>query len=235
MTPSDGAAGLREPLPRLPDLSGIRRQPQSALPARFREKGLERGAADAQRRVEQTFTLRRQEHVEQDEQGRRLVRELADAALGRVQAHLQSVERQSVADRDGQLAVDHELPLRQLPQRLHHVREIARQRLARLGPELDLLPRPERQAAKAVPFRLEMPAGLVRKTVDEPRFHRRRPGRDRQTGETGLPANPCPRGETDACAHTLYAHNQEGNSLARPEFSTLPPPKGSDWDCHASV
>jgi len=49
------------------------------------------------------------EQVEQDEQGGDFSRELADAAFGRMEAHLQRVERQAVAHGDGDLAIEDEV------------------------------------------------------------------------------------------------------------------------------
>ena len=53
-----------------------------------------------------------------------------------------------------------------------HFGEIAPERLARFRPEIDLVARAEREAAKAIPFRLELPAELLGQLGDELRLHR---------------------------------------------------------------
>ncbi len=77
-------------------------------------------------------------------------------------AHLQRVEGERVADGNRQLAVDHERVRLEAGQHGHDFGEIAPERLARFRPELDLVARAKGEATEPVPFRLELPAGLVR-------------------------------------------------------------------------
>ena len=100
-------------------------------------------------------------------------RELGDAARGGMQAHLQGVEGKLPGDRDRQLAVEHETLARQRKDKLDDFGEVAPERLARFGEKLGLAGVPESEAAKAVPFRLELPARLVGQRVDRARLHRR--------------------------------------------------------------
>jgi hypothetical protein len=90
-----------------------------------------------------------------------------------VQPHLQRVERECLANRDGELAVEDEAARRQSTQHRRHFREIARQRLSRFGAQIHLVAGAEGKAPKPVPFGLELPARLLRQFVDEPRLHRR--------------------------------------------------------------
>ena len=56
--------------------------------------------------------------------------------------------------------------------RLDDLGKIAAERLARLGEQLDLVVGAEREAAKAVPLRLELPARPLGQRLDELRLHR---------------------------------------------------------------
>ena len=185
MTPSSEPPALASHLRRFRRLAGVGRKPQPRGFVEGAEERLQRLAAGAERLAQQDFVVRRHQAVEQDQDRRGLDRELADAALGRVQAHLQGVEGQRVAVRDRELAVEHEAVGRKRAQHRRDLGEVARQRLAGFRPEIDLVAGPEGEAAEAVPFRLELPAGLARQIVDELRLHRRRADRNRQRGEAG--------------------------------------------------
>ena len=130
--------------------------------------------------MQKRFAAWCREQVEQYQDGRGLDGELFDAALRRVQPHLQRVERECLADRDDKLAVEDEAARLQPAQYRCHLWEIAAQRLSRFGAQLEPVPGAECQTAEPVPFRLELPARLVRQIVDEPRLHRRQVQRERQ-------------------------------------------------------
>jgi hypothetical protein len=57
-----------------------------------RENAFERGSTFGQGRVHQALAVRSHQHVEQNEDGRRLAGKLEHAALGRMQRRLQQVE-----------------------------------------------------------------------------------------------------------------------------------------------
>jgi hypothetical protein len=138
-----------------------------------RKKGLESRAALQQRRLQKSFAVGRREQVEHEQDGRRLGGELFYAAFRRVQPHLQRVERECLADRDGELAVEDEAARLQSPQCRYHLREVAPQRLSRFGPQIHFVAGTEGEAPEPVPFGLELPARLLWQFVDEPRLHRR--------------------------------------------------------------
>jgi hypothetical protein len=62
----------------------------------------------------------------------------------------------------GMLAVNHQPPERRVAHGCHNFRKIARQRLAGFGLQHDRIARLEGEAAEAVPFGFELPAGLLR-------------------------------------------------------------------------
>ena len=127
----------------------------------------------AQRKIDERMTLVVREQVECDEQARRLFGELAHAARGRMNALEQRVEREGVAFRNHDLAVEHELLRLQLADRLGYFREIARQRLAGFRLQLDRVAVAKREAAKSVPFRLVLPLRPARDFADGHRLHGR--------------------------------------------------------------
>src|SRR5947209_10791341 len=102
-----------------------------------------------------------------------------------METELERVEGQYAADRDDELAVDHEPLRRHLPHRLDYLGEVTPQRPARLGHERHLVPVAEGEAAEAVPFGLELPAFALRQRVDQLRLHRRKSGLDGESGESG--------------------------------------------------
>ena len=90
-----------------------------------------------------------------------------------MEAHLQRIERQRIAELNDQFAVDGQAVDGKAMQRRHHVGKEPGQRLARPALELDLLASLEGQTAETIPFRLELPAGAVRQVGNELGFHGR--------------------------------------------------------------
>ena len=113
-----------------------------------------------------------EEQVEGDERRRDLGRELAHAALRRVQARLHRVEVELPAARDHDLAVERGVGRQQLAERAQ-LREVAEQRAPVARPERELAAVVLEHAAKAVPLRLVAPARLCRQLRDELGLHRR--------------------------------------------------------------
>src|SRR5690606_24238244 len=101
------------------------------------------------------------EDVEGHEHGRRFTRQLAHPALGRMQAKLQSVERDRAGRDDQQLAVEDELAGFQPGEHGFDFREVSTQWLARFRPELDIIAGADGNAAKAIPLGLILPALAV--------------------------------------------------------------------------
>ena len=85
-------------------------------------------------------------------------RQLGDARSGRMQPQLQRGERQDVAHRQDQLAVEDETRLVERQESFGHLGEIARQRLARLAHQFDRIALAEGEAPESVPLGLELPA-----------------------------------------------------------------------------
>jgi hypothetical protein len=111
------------------------------------------------------------------------VRKTKDAALGRVQAHLQRIERQLAVRRDDELAIEHELGVRERAEVREHFREEAGEGFARLGLDFNLSARAERQAPEAVPFGFELPAArILGQLRHEQGFHRAQRERNTQFG-----------------------------------------------------
>ena len=75
---------------------------------RFLVKGFECGATLAERRFDQALAFRVEQHVEQNEESGGLLGELLDPGLGGMNAHLQSIEGKRIADRYGELSIEHE-------------------------------------------------------------------------------------------------------------------------------
>ena len=99
------------------------------------------------------------------------MRELANAAFGGMQAHLQRIEGKHVPLRDRQLAVEREWIERYIAQSGDNFGEVTCERLAALGAQIDFGPGAERQAAEAIPFRFELPARFIGQRGDQMRFH----------------------------------------------------------------
>src|SRR6185312_8136142 len=104
------------------EVARIGRQTQARLLADRGVERLERGAPLAERRGDEALSGAVGEYVEGDEARRRLARQLLDAALRRMEAHLQAVERQGIALRHDELAVENELPRREGGQARGHFR-----------------------------------------------------------------------------------------------------------------
>jgi hypothetical protein len=85
---------------------------------------------------------------------------------------VQRIEGERVADLDRKFAVEQEALDRERAQERDDVREIAPERLARFGAEIDRVAGAGGETAEPVPFRLELPARAVRQRVHELRFHR---------------------------------------------------------------
>src|SRR5262249_38840503 len=90
---------------------------------------------------------------------------------GRVNALEQVIERERAPAWHNDLAVEHELTCGNRPGARNHVREVARQRLAGLGLQLDFLAAAKHEAAKAVPFRFVLPLRPDRNGIDRGRLH----------------------------------------------------------------
>ena len=89
-----------------------------------------------------------------------------------MQPRLQRIEGKPPVQLDDQFAVDDKSLERRVEQRRHNFGKKAAQGLARLSLQLDRAALLESQAAKAVPFRLELPsARFVRKRLRGPRLH----------------------------------------------------------------
>ena len=113
-----------------------------------------------------------EQQVEGDEDRRDLGRELADAALGRVQPHLHRVEVEHAVAGDHDLAVERGVGREQVAER-RQLGEVAQQRAAVPRPERELAAVVLEHAAEAVPLRLVLPAVAGRQLADELGLHRR--------------------------------------------------------------
>src|SRR6185437_4826836 len=113
------------------------------------------------------------EQIEHDVHRRRLVRQFVDAACRWMYSLEQRIERQRLAVRYDELAVEHELLCSKSSQRCHDLREVARQRLARFRSQLHLCAIAKRDAAKAIPLGLVFPFRSRWKLGDGLRLHRR--------------------------------------------------------------
>src|ERR1700730_8602853 len=102
------AATLLEPALRFHDIARKGRKPYGVLATNRLKKAVESSPALYQWCLQKAFTVWRREQVEQDQDSRRFGGELLDAAFRRVQTHLQRLERECLADRDGELTVEDE-------------------------------------------------------------------------------------------------------------------------------
>ncbi len=121
--------------------------------------------------------------VEQHQLRRRFARQPADPRCRRMKPHLQGSERQRLAYRQHQFAIEHEALLLQREQCLDDLREITPQRLSRFRHQRNVLAIAEREAAKAIPLGFELPALTLRNPGGKLGFHRRGIERDRHVGE----------------------------------------------------
>src|SRR5262249_55081334 len=108
--------------------------------------------------------------VEGDEPGRRLRRQLPNAALGRMQPHLQEGEPEPAPLLADDLAVARGVRRKRLAE-LAQLREVAEQRPAVTAPQRELVAVVLEHAAEAVPLRLVLPAVAERQLVHELGFH----------------------------------------------------------------
>jgi hypothetical protein len=106
-----------------------------------------------------------EEEVERHEVGRNLGRELAHAALRRMEAHLQRVEVERPVALDDDLPVDRRVRFQFLSERLE-LREIAEEGAPVTAPEMQLPRHVLQDPAKAVPFRFVLPAVRLGQLVD---------------------------------------------------------------------
>src|SRR5487761_1253745 len=101
-----------------------------------------------------------------------------------MQPGLQRIEREGVADWNGELAIDNKPCGRKCGKLRDNLWKIARQSFARLGSKLDFIAGAKRHASKAVPLWFELPSRLARQFTHEPRFHRTRREWYRQPGDS---------------------------------------------------
>ena len=101
---------------------------------------------------------------------RRFARQLADAALGRMQAQLQALER---AAGDDELAIEHEVVLGDLLDTSGDLGKVALERLLVFRLQVNAAAAPMREAAEAIVLRLILPPSARRQLVDGLGFHRR--------------------------------------------------------------
>jgi hypothetical protein len=127
-------------------------------------------AAILDRQLRKVLRLQR-EQVEDVVVGRVLLREFFDPRLRGMDALQQVVEREPSFDRHDDLAVEHELFLLQCARRVGDFGKVARQRLAGLRLNVDVVAVAEDDGAEAVPLRLELPRLAGGDLVDALRFH----------------------------------------------------------------
>jgi hypothetical protein len=170
----EGDAGILEPAPRHRQVRRHRRQldPRPAAQMAPRE-GLEEAPALGERPSEEARAVRPRQEVEDDEHGRPLGGETADAALRGMDALEQIVERGLPAGADHELAVQHERGGGEAPEGLDHLGEVARERLAGLRLEVDGRPIAEGDAPESVPLGLVLPARARGQGLDQVRLHGR--------------------------------------------------------------
>ena len=117
-----------------------------------------------------------------------------------MEPQLERVERQDVADRNDQLAVEQEALLRYAVEHLDHFRKIARQRLSRLRGQRHLRPVASREAAEAVPLGLKLPALRLRAVRRRARLPSGQAGRSLRVNDPhrrAVQARGCGRGMPD--------------------------------------
>ena len=114
---------------------------------------------------------------------RRLRCEPCDAACRRMDALAERVEVEPIGRRDHQLAIEHEGRDCKAFERRDDFRKIAVERLARLRLQRNVSGRLEDDAPEAVPFRFELPAGVIRQALRRFRFDRLEAGTYRQGRE----------------------------------------------------
>src|SRR5690606_38196528 len=94
--------------------------------------------------------------------------------------HLQCIEAEAVVLGDQELAIEHESFRSKCCKSADDLGKEAGEGFAGFRFEIDGRSVAEHQAAEAIPFWLELPAGFPRQRVDETRFHRFQRRRDGQ-------------------------------------------------------
>jgi hypothetical protein len=84
----------------------------------------------------------------------------------------QVIERKPAGDRNGNLAIENELPSAKLTECSHQLRKVAGERLSRLGLHVDVLSVAKGQTAKSVPFWFVLPRASGRQLVNGEGLHR---------------------------------------------------------------
>src|ERR1700734_901919 len=98
---------------------------------------------------------------------------MADSACSGVQSGLQRIKDDTPVQLDNQFAVDVKPFERDVHERRHNFGEKAAQRVSGFSLQLDGAARLEGQAAKAVPFRLELPSTrFIANRLRRSRLHR---------------------------------------------------------------
>ena len=106
---------------------------------------------------------------------------LFDPARCRMQAKLQGVEGEDLADRNRQLAVEDESLGLQRAKRRDHLGKVTREALARAAQHLDLVAVANCEAAEAIPLGLELPPLVARQLGFLASFHREERARRHQS------------------------------------------------------
>ena len=101
-----------------------------------------------------------------------------------MEAQLQRIERERIADGDDDFAIKQELLGLEPTEHLDDFGKVAPKRLARFGGQRDLSAVAARHAAETIPFRLELPAVALGQLGGEPRFHWCRYGRRLRHSQT---------------------------------------------------
>ena len=163
----EGGTDALEPAARLGEPRGRGRQAETLRVLELRcGEVLQPRPPLAQGLIDQRPSARVDEEIERDHQRGRLLGESLDAARGRMDALQQRVEREGLALRHDDLAVEHEAFCPQRPRGGDDFRKIAGERLAGFRLQLDPRAIAEDQAAEPVPFRLVVPVGPGRDLLD---------------------------------------------------------------------
>src|SRR4029450_352301 len=109
------------------------------------------------RALQQTPSTLVEQAIEQHQVRRRFPSQARDATCRRMQSQLQRFKGKLPAHGYHQFPVQHDFLRPEILHRLDDLREIACERFSRLGLKCDGFACPEKKAAKAVPFWLELP------------------------------------------------------------------------------
>src|SRR6185437_3200963 len=121
--------------------------------------------------INQDATALPNEQIEYDIHRRCLGRQFHDATCRRVYSLEQRIERQRLALRNDELAIEHKLLCANVAQCRDDFREVARQRLASLRSQLHLGAISKRDTPKAVPLGFVLPLRSSWKLGDRLRLH----------------------------------------------------------------